>query len=69
MNVMKPTAPTLKDLVVRYGLAKGTYFYVTSFIPHTRAWRGKKRSMSGWDPLTPEEKEALDDAVRMVTNL
>lgn len=23
----------------------------------------------GWGPLTPEEKRALDDAVRMVTNL
>lgn len=23
----------------------------------------------GWGPLTPEEKKALDDIVRMVTNL
>ena len=29
-------------------------------------WYAKQR---GWEPLTEEDKEALDDAVRMITNL
>jgi hypothetical protein len=29
-------------------------------------WYAKQR---GWEPLTEEDKAALDDAVRMITNL